>query len=58
MPAASKDPTMLHVLSAVQNHAKRSGSSLDLKKYVSQRTISLGALSVAASKHANFVHTE
>lgn len=32
---------MLHVLSAVQNHAKRSGSSPDLKKYVSQRTMSL-----------------
>lgn len=35
------DPTMLQKLNAVQNHARRVGSSLDLKKYVSHRTMSL-----------------
>lgn len=37
---------MLQKLNAVQNHARRVGSSLDLKKYVSHRTISLDSLLV------------
>jgi hypothetical protein len=48
-PAASNDPTMLLVDSAVQNHAKRSGSSFDLKKYVSHKTMSLYTVSISCA---------
>jgi hypothetical protein len=32
IPGADRVPTMLHMLSAVQKYARRSGSSLDSKK--------------------------